>query len=175
MTLLKRYLRSELTTLLDNNIRFNVIGRLDGLRPTSAPNCDDAARAHGRQHAACCSTSRSTTAAAPRSSMRRARAMAAGLSARRRSTKTRFARVPLHRRPARPRPAHPHERRDARQQLPAVADCLRRDLGDRHAVARLPPPAPARGDRWPTRSATAATAASRRAGRRRREVAASRA
>ena len=34
--------------------------------------------------------------------------------------------------------------------------------------------APARGDRSPTRSATAATAASRHAGRRRREVAASR-
>jgi undecaprenyl diphosphate synthase len=31
MTLLKRYLRSELSTLLDNNIRFNVIGRSDEL------------------------------------------------------------------------------------------------------------------------------------------------
>ena len=37
--------------------------------------------------------------------------------------------APLHRRAARSRPAHPHQRRAARQQLPAVADRLRRDLG----------------------------------------------
>jgi undecaprenyl diphosphate synthase len=33
MMLLKRYLRSELSMLLDNNIRFNVIGRSDELAP----------------------------------------------------------------------------------------------------------------------------------------------
>jgi undecaprenyl diphosphate synthase len=33
MLLLRRYLRSELSTLLDNNIRFNVLGRIDGLAP----------------------------------------------------------------------------------------------------------------------------------------------
>jgi undecaprenyl diphosphate synthase len=33
MTLLKRYLRSELSTVLANNIRFNVIGRSDELAP----------------------------------------------------------------------------------------------------------------------------------------------
>src|SRR5215210_9242195 len=33
MMLLKRYLRSELNTLLRNNIRFNVIGRTDALSP----------------------------------------------------------------------------------------------------------------------------------------------
>jgi undecaprenyl diphosphate synthase len=33
MMLLKRYLRSELSTLLSNNIRFNVIGRSDELSP----------------------------------------------------------------------------------------------------------------------------------------------
>jgi len=33
MMLLKRYLRSELNTLLDNNIRFRVIGRIDELSP----------------------------------------------------------------------------------------------------------------------------------------------
>src|SRR5262245_23944915 len=31
MMLLKRYLRSELSTLLENNIRFNVIGRAEDL------------------------------------------------------------------------------------------------------------------------------------------------
>jgi undecaprenyl diphosphate synthase len=33
MTLLKRYIRLELQTLLDNNIRFNVIGRPEELAP----------------------------------------------------------------------------------------------------------------------------------------------
>jgi undecaprenyl diphosphate synthase len=33
MLLLKRYLRSELNTLLRNEIRFNVIGRMDSLAP----------------------------------------------------------------------------------------------------------------------------------------------
>src|ERR1700750_1917006 len=33
MLLLKRYLRSELNTLLRNDIRFNVIGRMDNLAP----------------------------------------------------------------------------------------------------------------------------------------------
>jgi len=33
MMLLRRYLRSELSTLQENNIRFNVIGRPDGLAP----------------------------------------------------------------------------------------------------------------------------------------------
>src|SRR5688500_19950494 len=33
MMLLKRYLRSELSTLLENNIRFNVIGRSEELSP----------------------------------------------------------------------------------------------------------------------------------------------
>ena len=35
MMLLRRYLRSELATLQEHNIRFNVIGRPDGLDPRS--------------------------------------------------------------------------------------------------------------------------------------------
>jgi len=44
MLLLKRYLRSELSTLLDNDIRFHVIGRLEGLSPDIRAELDDAAR-----------------------------------------------------------------------------------------------------------------------------------
>jgi undecaprenyl diphosphate synthase len=44
MMLLKRYLRSELSTLLDNDIRFNVIGRPEGLSPDVRAELDDAAR-----------------------------------------------------------------------------------------------------------------------------------
>ena len=44
MLLLRRYLRSELSTLLDNNIRFNVIGRPEGLAPEIQVELADAER-----------------------------------------------------------------------------------------------------------------------------------
>ena len=66
----------------------------------------------------------------------------------------------LHRRPARSRSADPHERRDARQQFPALADRLRRNLGHRNAVAGFPEARTCSRRSSPTRSATAATAAS---------------
>jgi undecaprenyl diphosphate synthase len=42
MLLLKRYLRSELSTLLENDIRFNVIGRPDGLSRDIRAELEDA-------------------------------------------------------------------------------------------------------------------------------------
>ena len=44
MMLLKRYLRSELTTLLKNNIRFHVIGRTEALSPDVLEELRDAER-----------------------------------------------------------------------------------------------------------------------------------
>ncbi|MCA1584016.1 MAG: di-trans,poly-cis-decaprenylcistransferase [Acidobacteria bacterium] len=44
MLLLKRYLRSELTTLLANDIRFNVIGRVNELAPDIRAELDEAAQ-----------------------------------------------------------------------------------------------------------------------------------
>jgi undecaprenyl diphosphate synthase len=44
MGLLKRYLRSELSTLLKNNIRFRVIGRADALAPDIQAELTDAER-----------------------------------------------------------------------------------------------------------------------------------
>ncbi len=55
--------------------------------------------------------------------------------------------VPLHGRPAGSGSADPHQRRDARQQLPAVADRVRRDLGHRRALAGLPHARSARSHR----------------------------
>ena len=43
----------------------------------------------------------------------------------------------VHRRDAGPGPAHPHRRRDAGQQLPALADLLRRAVGDAEVLAGL--------------------------------------
>ena len=155
-----RYLRSELSTLLEHNIRFNVVGRIDGLAPDIQVELADAERRTAAQHGACTSTSRSTTAAVPRSSTPRARRSrrASHPNARRSSLR----RVPLHRRPARSGPADPHQRRDARQQLPAVADRVRGDLRHRNATGPTSAGAICSRPSWPTRSATGATAASRR-------------
>src|SRR5205823_11115763 len=62
----------------------------------------------------------------------------------RRSRRAAVRRLPLHGGPAGSGPADTHERRDAHQQLPVVADRVRRDLRHRDALARLPPPPPAR-------------------------------
>ena len=48
MALLKRYLRSELQTLLSNNIRFNVIGRTEDLAPDIVAELGDAERRTSR-------------------------------------------------------------------------------------------------------------------------------
>ena len=61
---------------------------------------------------------------------------------------------PLHRRHARPGPARPHRRRDAGQQLPPLADQLRRAVRQRRALAGLRRTRPARGDPRVRRAAT---------------------
>ena len=159
MMLLKRYLRLELNTLLRNNIRFRVIGRAERARARRPRRADGGRGEDRRATPACCSTSRSTTAAAPRSSRRRGGCSTAGVAPDE-LDEAALRRLSLHRRPARSRPADPHQRRDARQQLPALADRLRRDLGHRHAVAGLPQARTCSKRSSPTRSAIAATAAS---------------
>ena len=139
MTLLKRYLRLELGTLIDNNIRFQVIGRQDELaarhpRRARRGRCGGRPTNTGMQfNIALNYGGRAEIVDAAR------RAIAAGHRARgpRRAP---LRGVPLHGRPARSRPPDPHERRDAREQLPALADRVRGNLGHRHALARLPAP-----------------------------------
>ena len=58
MLLLKRYLRSELNTLLRNDIRFRVIGRMEELAPDIQDELNHAIERTRGEHAACCSTSR---------------------------------------------------------------------------------------------------------------------
>ena len=159
MVLLKHYLRSELNTLLRNNIRFRVIGRMEDLAPDIQRELRDAEARTAAQH---------RHAVQHRAELRRPgrdrRGGAPGACADGMPPdeldEARFAVLPLHRRPARSRSADPHQRRDARQQLPALADRLRRDLGDRHAVAGLPRSGTCSRPSSPTRSAIAATAAS---------------
>ena len=142
MMLLKRYLGLELETLLRNNIRFNVIGRAEALAPDVRTELLDAERKTAKNtgmlfNIALNYGGRTEIVDAAR------RAIESGHQARgaRRGSLRELA---LHRRAARSRSVDPHERRDARQQFPALADRLRGDLGHRHAVARLPLPPPAR-------------------------------
>ena len=126
------------------------------------------ARARGdrRAAAACASTSRSTTRAAARSSTPAARIVADWAAGKRADIdEETLGALPLHRRPARSRPADPHLGRAAGLELPALADRLRRDLGDADALARLPPRATCSRRSSTSRGASAASAASMRGDR----------
>ena len=167
MALLKRYLRMELRDAAAQQ------HPLPGHRAHGRAAAGRAGRAAARrwsdtaaQHAACSSTSRSTTAAAPRSPTpcgawwRTRCATGRDPCAHRRGTTSSSYLYTA----GQPDPdlliRTSGEMRIS--QLPALADRLRRDLGDRRALARLPPPAPAAGDRRTTRSASGATAGSHR-------------
>ena len=143
MMLLKRYLGLELETLLRNNIRFNVIGRSEALAPDVPHGAARRRAQDGARTPACCSTSRLNYGGRTEIVDAARRAMESGIKPED-LDEDRFCELAVHRRPARSRPADPDERRNARQQFPAVADRLRGDLGHRHAVARLPLPPPAR-------------------------------
>ena len=143
MRLLKRYLRSELNTLLTNDIRFRVIGRMEELSPDIQDELHTAIDRTAKNGGMLFNIALNYGGRAEIVDAAR-RAIEAGVRPARSGRGT-LRQLPLHGRTARSGPAHSHERRDARQQLPAVADCLRRDLRDRDAVARLPAAAPARG------------------------------
>ena len=143
MMLLKRYLRLELVDAAAQQHPLQRDRPHRGALARRARQSCSTPSARRRRTPACCSTSRSTTAGAREIVDAARRAMESGVDPQdaRRGALRRF---PLHRRPARSRSADSHERRDARQQFPALADRLRGDLGHRHAVARLPLPPPAR-------------------------------
>ena len=140
MMLLKRYIRLELSTLLRNNIRFRVIGRAEEL----APDVQDELEAGMRKTAnntgmlfniALNYGGRAEIVDAAR------RAMASGINPDD-LDEQRFRRISLHRRATRSGSAPSHEWRDAREQLPVVADRVRGDLRHRDALAGLPAPPP---------------------------------
>ena len=142
MMLLKRYLGLELETLLRNNIRFNVIGRAEALAPDVRTELLDAERKTAKNtgmifNIALNYGGRSEIVDAAR------RAIESGIKPED-LDEDRFSSLLYTAGAAGPRSVDPHERRDARQQLPALADRLRRDLGHRHAVAGLPLPQPSR-------------------------------
>ena len=68
MNLLKEFLRREIRTLVDNDIRLHVVGRWRELDPSVVATLEEALAEDRRRAGAWCSTSRSTTRAAARSS-----------------------------------------------------------------------------------------------------------
>ena len=148
MGLLKHYLRSEMETLLRNDIRFRVVGRGHELAPDVRDELQRAAERTATNgglqfnialnyggRAEITDAVRGLFAELQRDGRDAASIDEASLAAHLYTAG-----------PARPRPADPHERRAAGLQLPAVADRLLGDLGHGGAVARLPAPPPAAGD-----------------------------
>ena len=116
MALLKRYLRLELETLLQNNIRFQVIGRMEELPTDVQEELQRGMERTAALHRA--ALQHRAQLRRPRRDHRRRAAPGAGRAAQRPRRRSRIdeallSSLPLHRRPARPRPAHPHQRRAA--------------------------------------------------------------
>ncbi len=160
MTLLKRYIRLELGTLLKNDIKFRVIGRPDELSPDVQHELEIGIRRTENNRGMLFNIAlnyggRAEIVDAARRADR-VRHSADDLDERRFSEFLYTAGQPD------PRSADPHQRRDARQQLPPLADRLLRDLG---SPKRCGPTSAAAICSKPSsriRSATAATAASSR-------------
>ena len=145
MLLLKRYIRLELETLNRNNIRFRVIGRTEALSPDVQDELALGIEQNGVQHRPALQH-RAQLRRPRRDRGRRTPRHGVGLVAggpRRAAVR----RLSLHGRPAGSGSADSHERRAACEQFPAVADCVRRNLGHRNALAGFPAPRPVRGHR----------------------------
>ena len=165
MLLLKRYIRLELGTLLQNNIRFQVDRPpARSSRPTCRTELDRGDAQHGRQHRH--AVQHRAELRRPRRDRRRGAARDRGGRGARRPRRARFAEFLYT--AGQPDPdlliRTSGEMRVSNFLLWQIA--YSGDLGDRHAVARLPAPAPARGRSSPTRSATVGTAASQPLARR---------
>ena len=128
MALLKHYLRLELKNLLKNHIRFHVIGQRDRLSPEIRRELEMAEAQTQGNTGMLFNIALSYGGRAEIVDAARARDSRAD-SIRRRWTSRRSARLLYTAGQPDPGSPDPHERRDAREQFPAVADRLRGDLG----------------------------------------------
>ncbi len=129
MNLLKEFLRREIRTLVDNDIRLHVLGRWRELDPSVVAHARGGARqdrrgqAHGLQHRA-----QLLRPLRDRRRLPQARRPAGAAGERARDRRGGDLRSARDRRAARSRPADSHFGRDAGLELPALADRLLRDL-----------------------------------------------
>ena len=158
MGLLRLYLRSEIAELHRNGVRLRVIGDRERLAPDIVALIEQAeTRTRGNCAAQPDRRAELWRARRDRAGGRahRAKMCKAGKLAARRRRRGAVQPPPADRRAARSRPRHPHQRREAHQQLPALAVGLCGAGLPRAAVARLhqgrsrggdpriPPPRPA--------------------------------
>ncbi len=150
MRLLKSYLESNVQRMMDNNVRMRYIGRTHDLPPEVQDKMRWAEETTARN-----TGTTLTLALELRRALRAGRRLSRAWPRRcehkqhqpRPHHRRRHSPPSLHGAHARPRPADPHLGRDAHLELPAVADCLHRDLRHRAPLARLSRHSPARGHR----------------------------
>ena len=147
MTLLHKYLLDERAEIMGQNIRFTVIGRRTGLPDNVLAEIDENIRVSSHNTGMILALAinyggRTEIVDAVRAIAEQVRHGELDPDA---IDEDDDQRRPVHGRHARPGPADPHGRRDARQQLPAVANLLRRTVGDGEVLARLRPRHPAPG------------------------------
>ena len=146
MELLRRYLRSEIAELYEQGVRLRVIGDRDRLAPDIVRLIEEAettTRDNDRLTLVMALSygSRQEMAAAARAIAREA------VAGRLEPEADPLRLAPLHGRHSRPRSADPNQRRDARQQLPAVAARLCGVRLHRALLAGLRPGRPGGGGR----------------------------
>ena len=139
MQLLEHYMVDERPLIMEHNIRVSVIGRREGIAEDALREMDEtvAMSAGNTGLRLCLAINYGGRAELVDACRRIAEEVRCGRLRPRRDQRGDDCRPSLHGRHARARPADPHGRRDAGEQLPAVADQLCRDLGDRALLARF--------------------------------------
>ena len=139
MHLLEQYMIEERSTIMDNNVRVRMLGRRDDIPEQVLRELDKTVEMSSANtglwlNLAINYGGRAELVDAMRSIARR---IQAGDLSPEQIDETSNRRQPLHGRRPRSRPVDPHRRRNADQQLPALADQLRRNLGHRKVLARV--------------------------------------
>ena len=142
MALLKQYLLDERPEIMEQNIRFRVIGRRAELAAEVVREIDETERlsATNTGLTLCLAINYGVATEIVDAVRAIAERVRSGRTAARRDRRSDDLGVALHGRDAGPGPADPHGRRDAREQLPALADLLRRAVGDTRFAGRTSPP-----------------------------------
>ena len=139
MALLKQYLLAERKKILEQNIRFTVIGRREGLPAEVLAEIDENIRLTTANTGLtlCLAINYGSRAEIVDAVRSIATARARGELSPEQNRRGDDLGLALHGRHAGPGPAHPHGRRDAREQLPALANLVRGAVGDAEVLARI--------------------------------------
>ena len=139
MHLLEQYMIEERNTIMDNDIRVSVIGRRDDIPAATLEEMDKTVRltAGNGGMRLCLAINYGARTGITRCGARHCRRGGSGPDATRRDYRADHSRAFVYGGDAGPRFVNSHGRRNADQQLFAVADQLRRDLGNRKVLAGI--------------------------------------